>query len=194
MIVMTAIFTWSMASCAAFFAPPRATSSRLLAFGKFGSSFSTCSKPAIAALAGWLLVHQAWQGTPDAGRAALLLATLLLAACVPPGAGSGSGPTRAVPRPKAEASPDAELANGSRVARDAVVTMVAVAVIRYALWYFFVAPKQGQPVTFERTKGVLWAGLVNLHYLQQRATGRIKRKMLVAIVNSGSPTSDSALI
>ncbi|HAZ99592.1 MAG TPA: hypothetical protein DCX04_10270, partial [Halomonas sp.] len=34
-----------------------------------------------------------------------------------------------------------------RVGYYAVVTMVAVAVLRYALWYFFVAPKQGQPVT-----------------------------------------------
>ncbi len=44
----------------------------------------------------------------------------------------------------------------------AVITMVAVAVLRYALWYFFVAPKQGQPVTVERTKVVVWAGLVKL--------------------------------
>ncbi|PRY65126.1 TRAP transporter 4TM/12TM fusion protein [Vreelandella songnenensis] len=49
-----------------------------------------------------------------------------------------------------------------RVGYYAVVTMVAVAVIRYALWYFFVAPGQGQPVTLERTKGVIWAGLVKL--------------------------------
>ncbi|WP_447529661.1 TRAP transporter permease [Vreelandella sp. TE19] len=49
-----------------------------------------------------------------------------------------------------------------RVGYYAVVTMVAVAVIRYALWYFFVAPGQGHPVTFERTKNVVWAGLVKL--------------------------------
>ncbi|WP_447553885.1 TRAP transporter permease [Vreelandella sp. EE22] len=49
-----------------------------------------------------------------------------------------------------------------RVGYYAVLTMVAVAVIRYALWYFFVAPGQGQPVTAERTKGVIWAGLVKL--------------------------------
>ncbi len=49
-----------------------------------------------------------------------------------------------------------------RVGYYAVVTIIAVAVLRYALWYFFVAPKQGQPVTFSRTKGVLWAGLVKL--------------------------------
>ncbi|MBZ5487188.1 TRAP transporter permease [Halomonas aquamarina] len=49
-----------------------------------------------------------------------------------------------------------------RVGYYAVVTMVAVAVIRYALWYFFVAPAQGQPVTLERTKGVIRAGLVKL--------------------------------
>ncbi|WP_447956219.1 TRAP transporter permease [Vreelandella sp. EE7] len=49
-----------------------------------------------------------------------------------------------------------------RVGYYAVVTMVAVAVIRYALWYFFVAPGQGQPVTFERTKNVVWAGLIKL--------------------------------
>ena len=49
-----------------------------------------------------------------------------------------------------------------RVGYYAVITMVAVAVLRYALWYFFVAPKQGQPVTVERTKVVVWAGLVKL--------------------------------
>ncbi|MCP1314853.1 TRAP transporter permease [Halomonas sp. 707D7] len=49
-----------------------------------------------------------------------------------------------------------------RVGYYAVITMVAVAVIRYALWYFFVAPKQGQPVTAERTLGVIKAGLVKL--------------------------------
>jgi transglutaminase-like putative cysteine protease len=35
---------------------------------------------AVAALAGWLLVHQAWQRTADTGRTAALLATLLLLA------------------------------------------------------------------------------------------------------------------
>ncbi|MDP3534386.1 MAG: TRAP transporter permease [Halomonas sp.] len=49
-----------------------------------------------------------------------------------------------------------------RVGYYAVVTMVVVAVLRYALWYFFVAPRQGQAVTFERTRGVIWAGLVKL--------------------------------
>ncbi|WP_193090931.1 TRAP transporter permease [Halomonas colorata] len=49
-----------------------------------------------------------------------------------------------------------------RVGYYAVITMVAVAVIRYALWYFFVAPGQGQPVTLSRTKGVIWAGLTKL--------------------------------
>ena len=49
-----------------------------------------------------------------------------------------------------------------RVGYYAVITMVAVAVIRYALWYFFVAPGQGQPVTLSRTKDVIWAGLTKL--------------------------------
>ena len=49
-----------------------------------------------------------------------------------------------------------------RVGYYAVVTMVAVAFLRYALWYFFVAPKQGQPVTVSRTKSVIWAGLNKL--------------------------------
>ena len=49
-----------------------------------------------------------------------------------------------------------------RVGYYAVITMVAVAVLRYALWYFFVAPKQGQPVTVERTKVVVWEGRVKL--------------------------------
>jgi TRAP transporter 4TM/12TM fusion protein len=49
-----------------------------------------------------------------------------------------------------------------RVGYYAVVTIIAVAVLRYALWYFFIAPKQGQPVTMSRTKDVVWAGLVKL--------------------------------
>lgn len=49
-----------------------------------------------------------------------------------------------------------------RVGYYAVITMIAVAVLRYALWYFFVAPGQGQPVTFRRTQEVVWIGLVKL--------------------------------
>lgn len=49
-----------------------------------------------------------------------------------------------------------------RVGYYAVVTMVAVAVIRYALWFFFVAPRQGQPVTASAVKDTLRAGLAKL--------------------------------
>lgn len=35
---------------------------------------------ALAGLAGWLVVHQAWQHTPDTGRVAVMLATMLLLA------------------------------------------------------------------------------------------------------------------
>ncbi|MBP5979404.1 MAG: TRAP transporter fused permease subunit [Halomonas sp.] len=49
-----------------------------------------------------------------------------------------------------------------RVGYYAVITMIAVAFLRYALWYFFVAPQQGQPVTISRTKDVIWAGLAKL--------------------------------
>ncbi|RUR29661.1 TRAP transporter permease [Vreelandella andesensis] len=49
-----------------------------------------------------------------------------------------------------------------RVGYYAVISILAVAVLRYAVWYFFIAPKQGQQVTISRTKGVVWAGLVKL--------------------------------
>jgi len=49
-----------------------------------------------------------------------------------------------------------------RVGYYAVVTMVAVAVIRYALWFLFVAPRQGQPVTATAVKDVIRAGFAKL--------------------------------
>ena len=49
-----------------------------------------------------------------------------------------------------------------RVGYYAVVTMVAVAVIRYVLWFFFVAPRQGQPVNAPAVKGALSAGFAKL--------------------------------
>lgn len=49
-----------------------------------------------------------------------------------------------------------------RVGYYAVVTMVAVAVIRYALWFFFVAPRQGEPVTATAIKDVIRAGFAKL--------------------------------
>ncbi|CAO1659870.1 TRAP C4-dicarboxylate transport system permease DctM subunit domain-containing protein [Halomonas sp. NYA30] len=49
-----------------------------------------------------------------------------------------------------------------RVGYYAVVTMVAVAVIRYALWFLFVAPRQGQPVTATAIKDVIRAGFAKL--------------------------------
>ncbi|MCE8003281.1 TRAP transporter permease [Billgrantia ethanolica] len=49
-----------------------------------------------------------------------------------------------------------------RVGFYAVVTMVAVAALRYAIWFLFVAPRQGQPVTLASTGRVIWAGFVKL--------------------------------
>lgn len=49
-----------------------------------------------------------------------------------------------------------------RVGYYAVVSMLAVAVLRYAIWFFFVAPQQGQPVTLEGTKRMVWSGFVKL--------------------------------
>lgn len=49
-----------------------------------------------------------------------------------------------------------------RVGYYAVVTMLLVAALRYALWFFFVAPQQGQPVTALSIRQMLWAGVVKL--------------------------------
>lgn len=49
-----------------------------------------------------------------------------------------------------------------RVGFYAVMTMLVVAVLRYALWFFFIAPRQGQPVTLASVRRVLWAGLLKL--------------------------------
>ncbi|MCL7930256.1 TRAP transporter permease [Halomonas llamarensis] len=49
-----------------------------------------------------------------------------------------------------------------RVGYYAVVTMVVVAVLRYALWFFFVAPRQGEPVTANRMVDVSARGLRKL--------------------------------
>ena len=45
-----------------------------------------------------------------------------------------------------------------RVGYYAVVTMLAVAVLRFLVWFLFVAPRQGQPVTAAGIGGALWAG------------------------------------
>ncbi|EHJ93587.1 TRAP transporter permease [Vreelandella boliviensis] len=49
-----------------------------------------------------------------------------------------------------------------RVGYYAVVTILAVAVLRYVLWFFFVAPRQGQPVTATAVKDVVCAGFAKL--------------------------------
>ncbi|MFY0989843.1 TRAP transporter permease [Halomonas sp. C05BenzN] len=49
-----------------------------------------------------------------------------------------------------------------RVGFYAVVTMVVVAALRYAVWFLFIAPQQGQPVTLAGTGRVVWAGFVKL--------------------------------
>ncbi|OAZ91329.1 TRAP transporter permease [Halomonas sp. G11] len=50
----------------------------------------------------------------------------------------------------------------SRVGFYAVVTMVAVAVLRYVLWFFFVAPRQGETVTAHSIKEMAAAGFKKL--------------------------------
>ncbi|MCG6659126.1 TRAP transporter permease [Halomonas campisalis] len=49
-----------------------------------------------------------------------------------------------------------------RVGFYAVVTMVVVAVLRYAIWFLFIAPQQGQPVTLASVWRVVQAGLLKL--------------------------------
>ncbi|GEN29052.1 transporter [Halovibrio variabilis] len=49
-----------------------------------------------------------------------------------------------------------------RVGYYAVVTILAVAVLRYVLWFFFVAPSQGQPVTVSAIKDVTSQGFAKL--------------------------------
>ncbi|MDR5899201.1 TRAP transporter permease [Halomonas vilamensis] len=49
-----------------------------------------------------------------------------------------------------------------RVGYYAVVTMVIVAVLRYALWFLFIAPRQGEPVTVNRVVEVSVRGLRKL--------------------------------
>lgn len=49
-----------------------------------------------------------------------------------------------------------------RVGYYAVVTILAVAVLRYVLWFFFVAPSQGQPVTASAVKDVVRSGFAKL--------------------------------
>ncbi|NIC05595.1 TRAP transporter permease [Billgrantia bachuensis] len=49
-----------------------------------------------------------------------------------------------------------------RVGFYAVVTMVAVAVLRYAFWFLFLAPRQGEKVTAASIQRVIRAGLVKL--------------------------------
>lgn len=49
-----------------------------------------------------------------------------------------------------------------RVGFYAIVAIVLVAVLRYALWYFFIAPRQGQEVTASGIKSMAKAGLVKL--------------------------------
>lgn len=49
-----------------------------------------------------------------------------------------------------------------RVGYYAVITILAVAVLRYVLWFFFVAPRQGQPVTATAVKDVVRTGFAKL--------------------------------
>ncbi|WP_111413614.1 TRAP transporter permease [Billgrantia lactosivorans] len=49
-----------------------------------------------------------------------------------------------------------------RVGFYAVITMVAVAVLRYAFWFLFIAPRQGERVTAASIRRVIRAGLVKL--------------------------------
>ncbi|MGJ7457740.1 TRAP transporter permease [Halomonas sp. MA07-2] len=49
-----------------------------------------------------------------------------------------------------------------RVGYYAVVTMLAVAVLRFLVWFLFVAPRQGEPVTGERLAAATGNGLIKL--------------------------------
>lgn len=49
-----------------------------------------------------------------------------------------------------------------RVGFYAIVTIVLVAVLRYVIWFLFIAPRQGQKVTASSVKSVAKAGLVKL--------------------------------
>ncbi|WP_192036284.1 TRAP transporter permease [Halomonas sp. YLGW01] len=49
-----------------------------------------------------------------------------------------------------------------RVGYFAVITMLVVAALRFSVWFLFVAPAEGQPVTGKRIGEALWAGLVKL--------------------------------
>lgn len=49
-----------------------------------------------------------------------------------------------------------------RVGFYAVVSILAVAVLRYVLWFFFIAPRQGQSVTAATIKGLIRAGIAKL--------------------------------
>ncbi|MGB8713203.1 MAG: TRAP transporter large permease subunit, partial [Onishia taeanensis] len=43
-----------------------------------------------------------------------------------------------------------------------VITMLTVAALRFSVWFLFVAPAQGQPVTGQRIGEALWAGVVKV--------------------------------
>ncbi|WP_304525048.1 TRAP transporter permease [Halomonas sp. I5-271120] len=49
-----------------------------------------------------------------------------------------------------------------RVGYFAVITMLVVAALRFSVWFLFVAPAQGQPVTGPRIREALWAGVVKV--------------------------------
>ncbi|MEQ5802990.1 TRAP transporter permease [Halomonas sp. H10-9-1] len=49
-----------------------------------------------------------------------------------------------------------------RVGYFAILTMLGVAVLRFLVWFFFVAPGRGEPVTGERLLGAARSGLVKL--------------------------------
>jgi TRAP transporter 4TM/12TM fusion protein len=49
-----------------------------------------------------------------------------------------------------------------RVGFYAVITMIAVAVLRYTVWFFFLAPQRGERVTFADIMRVIRAGLIKL--------------------------------
>ena len=49
-----------------------------------------------------------------------------------------------------------------RVGYFAIVTMLVVAALRFSVWFFFVAPAQGKPVTGQRIGEALWAGMVKV--------------------------------
>src|SRR5690606_23643930 len=69
-----------------------------------------------------------------------------------------------------------------RVGFYAVISVVAVAVLRYLVWFLFIAPRQGQPVDVAKLRAAMAAGLSTLvHGLSLGARNAVAVSMACAI-------------